>query len=107
METFPPPMTDNLRPDVHRFPASRGAQEINAAEHEGKMAPSTGSRRAFRAYPARSVGIKVGGRWTPTYIKSDPAGIWCSSYWPGACWVLSDTDYSNQFQIFVGVTFRF
>ena len=53
------------------------------------------------------VGINVGARWTPTYIKSDPAGVWCSPYWPGGCWQLSDPDYSNQLEFTGGITLRF
>ena len=60
-----------------------------------------------KAYPSPNVGIKVMGRWTPTYIKSDPGGIWCSPYWPWGCYVLEETDYSNQFELSGGVSFRF
>jgi len=57
-------------------------------------------------FPHKSIGLKVEMRWTPTYIKSDPAGIWCGGYWYG-CWYLSDSDYSNQFKMAAGVVFRF
>jgi len=53
------------------------------------------------------IGVRAGVRWTPTYIKSDPAGVWCSPYWPWGCYVLSDTQYSNQFEFQAGVVFRF
>jgi hypothetical protein len=43
-------------------------------------------------------------RWTPTYIKSDPAGIWCDPFY--GCWALSDTQYSNQFETSGGITVR-
>ena len=58
-------------------------------------------------YPARNVGIKAMARWTPTYIKSEPGGIWCSPYWPWICYQVADTQYSNQLQFAGGVTFRF
>jgi len=60
-----------------------------------------------KAYPSPNVGVKLMGRWIPTYIKSDPAGIWCSPYWAWGCYVLADTDYSNQLEFVGGVTFRF
>jgi len=60
-----------------------------------------------KAYPSPSIGFLAMARWTPTYIKSDPAGIWCNPWWPGGCWQLVETDYSNQFQFSAGVTFRF
>jgi len=58
-------------------------------------------------YAGDVFGINVGARWTPTYIKSDPGGIWCSPYWPGGCWQLAEPDYSNQLEFFGGVVLRF
>lgn len=58
-------------------------------------------------FASDNIGINVGARWTPTYIKSDPGGIWCSPYWAGGCWQLSDPDYANQLEFTGGVTFRF
>ena len=60
-----------------------------------------------KAYVSDNVGFNFTARWVPTYISSDPAGIWCSPYWPGACWVLSEANYSNQFDLSGGVNFRF
>ena len=68
---------------------------------------STNWGGGVKIYPARNVGIKLLARWTPTYIKSDPGGIWCSPYWPWVCYRVADTQYSDQFQLAVGVTLRF
>lgn len=57
-------------------------------------------------FPSKSVGVKLEMRWTPTYIKSDPEGIWCGGYYWG-CWVVGESDYSNQFKMAAGVIFRF
>jgi opacity protein-like surface antigen len=57
-------------------------------------------------FPSKSVGLKLEMRWTPTYIKSDPAGVWCGGYYWG-CWVVGDSDYSNQLKMSAGVIFRF
>jgi hypothetical protein len=57
-----------------------------------------------KIYGHGPVGAKIAATWTPTYIKSDPAGIWCSPYY---CWVLASADYSNQFEMSGGVTVRF
>ena len=59
-----------------------------------------------KVYASPHVGIKGTARWTPTYIKSDSGGVWCDPFYP-TCWVLADPDYSNQFQLSGGVTFRF
>ena len=58
-----------------------------------------------KAYATPNLGFKAMVRWTPTYIKSDPAGYWCDPFY--GCWVLGDADYSQQFEMSGGVTFRF
>lgn len=49
--------------------------------------------------------LRLGVQWTPTYIKSDAAGWWCDPYW--GCYVVSNAQYSNQFDFTGGVSFRF
>lgn len=51
------------------------------------------------------VGVRLAGRWTPTYIKSDSAGWWCDPFW--GCYVVGDAQYANQFDLTGGVTVRF
>ena len=53
------------------------------------------------------VALNIMGRWTPTLIRSDPAGIWCSPFYPWICWQVVDTNYSNQLELSGGVSFRF
>lgn len=50
-------------------------------------------------------GIRLEGRWTPTYIKSDAEGVWCDPYW--GCYTVGDAQYSNQWELSGGVTLRF
>ena len=57
-----------------------------------------------KVYPGPSVGFTAMARWTPTYIKSDPAGIWCGFY---GCYALANAQYANQFEFSGGVSFRF
>lgn len=54
---------------------------------------------------SRNVGLKLGMQWTPTYIKSDAAGWWCDPWW--GCYVISDAQYSNQFEFVGGLAIRF
>ena len=56
-------------------------------------------------FPSPSVGARVGIQWIPTYIKSDPGGYWCDPYW--GCYMVGDAQYSNQWDISGGITFRF
>ena len=76
-------------------------------------AASTGSDTQFsttwgagvKFYPSTRVGFRVGMRWTPTYIKSDPGGWWCDPYW--GCYMVGNAQYANQFDFSGGVTIRF
>ena len=56
-------------------------------------------------FPSPSVGARIGIHWTPTYIKSDAEGYWCDPYW--GCYLVGDAQYSNQWDIGGGITFRF
>ena len=56
-------------------------------------------------FPSPSVGARFGIQWTPTYIKSDPGGVWCDPYW--GCYTVGDAQYSNLWDISGGITFRF
>ena len=58
-----------------------------------------------KIYPSPHVGLQAGMQWTPTYIKSDAAGWWCDPWF--GCYVVSDAQYSNQFEFVGGLTFRF
>ena len=58
-----------------------------------------------KIYPSPRVGINLGVRWVPTYIKSDEEGWWCDPYW--GCYVVGDAQYSNQFHLQGGLFFRF
>ena len=72
---------------------------------EGETRFSTNWGAGVKFYIAPSVGAKIGLRWTPTYIKSDPGGVWCDPFY--GCWQLADADYSNQFETSFGITIRF
>jgi opacity protein-like surface antigen len=66
---------------------------------------STTLGAGVKAFPTPNVGVRFGVQWTPTYIKSDAAGWWCDPYW--GCYVVGDAQYSNQWDLGGGVTFRF
>jgi len=63
-----------------------------------------------KAYLNERVGFVFTGRWTPTYIKSDVGGVYCSPYWTpwygGGCAVMPDPDYANQFELSGGIIYR-
>jgi outer membrane protein W len=85
---------------------------VNYTKSTGQTG-STGSNTQFagtigggvRVFPSPKVGVQFGIQWTPTYIKSDPGGMWCDPWF--GCYVTSNPQYSNQFQFNGGVVFRF
>jgi opacity protein-like surface antigen len=58
-----------------------------------------------KAYASDHLGFRAAARWTPTYIKSDAAGWWCDPYW--GCYLVSEAQYSNQFEFTGGIILRF
>lgn len=58
-----------------------------------------------KVYPGKTVGVRIAGRWTPTYIQSNASGYWCDPWY--GCWVVGDAQYSQQFEFTGGVTVRF
>ena len=52
----------------------------------------------------KAVGDRLMVRWTPTYIKSDPGGMWCDNLW--GCYTCADAQYSHQFEFPGGMILR-
>ena len=72
-----------------------------SVDSESKLSSTWGG--GVKVYPNPGFGISVMARFTPTYIKSDPAGYWCGFY---GCYVVGDAQYSNQFEISGGLSLR-
>jgi hypothetical protein len=81
--------------------------DIKGYQIDGKTRFSSTWGGGLKVYVGQFFGFKLVGRWTPTYIKSEPAGIWCSPYWPWSCYQLTESDYSNQLELAGGIVFRF
>ena len=84
-----------------------GFGDIGGFEVDGATRFSTTWGGGVKFFFTPSFGVKAGVRWTPTYIKSDPEGIWCSPYYPWSCWVVGDADYSQQAELSAGIVIRF
>lgn len=81
--------------------------EIQSNEVDGETRFSATWGGGVKVFASENVGLRLMGRWTPTYIKSDPEGIWCSPWYPWGCWVVGDPQYAQQFEMSAGVTFAF
>ena len=77
----------------------------NPTDSETKFSTTWGG--GMKMYMSDHIGVRLGARWTPTYIKSDPAGYWCNPFWPGGCWLVSEPHYSHQFEFNAGLILRF
>ena len=85
---------------------SFGNLHIGDREVEGNTQFSTTWGGGLKINPGNgAVGFRAAVRWTPTYIKSDPGGVWCDPYW--GCSGYSDADYSHQVEFSGGLTYRF
>jgi opacity protein-like surface antigen len=87
-----------------------GATEFTRANGQqasfgGETQFSTTWGAGVKAFPNPNVGVRFGVQWTPTYIKSDAAGYWCDPYW--GCYLVGSAQYSNQWDLSGGITFRF
>ena len=74
-------------------------------EISGNTKFSTTWALGLKLNASRNLGLRLEGRWTPTYIKSDAVGWWCDPYW--GCYTVGDAQYSNQFEVSGGLHFRF
>ncbi len=77
----------------------------NPTDSETKFSTTWGG--GMKMYMSEHIGVRLGARWTPTYIKSDPAGYWCNPFWPGGCWLVSEAHYSHPFEFNAGLILRF
>jgi hypothetical protein len=82
-----------------------GGLDTAVGTTSGETQFSTTWAAGLKIFPGRNFGIRLEGRWTPTYIKSDPEGYWCDPYW--GCYTVADAEYSNQFELSGGITLRF
>jgi len=74
-------------------------------EVDGTTKFSTTWGAGLKLFPGETFGVRLEGRWTPTYIKTDAAGWWCDPFW--GCYVVGNAQYSNQFEFSGGITLRF
>ena len=85
--------------------------DLSGVSFDGETQFSGTLGAGVKTYLNERVGLGFTGRWTPTYIKSDAEGLYCSPYWnpwyPGGCVVMQSTDYSNQLELSGGIILRF
>ena len=82
-----------------------GSLQTAAGDIGGETQFSSTWAAGVKIFPGRNFGIRLEGRWTPTYIKTDPEGYWCDPYW--GCYTVGDAEFSNQFELSGGIILRF
>ena len=82
-----------------------GSLETPVGTVSGETKFSSTWAAGLKIFPSRNFGIRLEGRWTPTYVKSDPEGYWCDPYW--GCYTVADAEFANQFELSGGITLRF
>ena len=58
-----------------------GSLETPPGDIGGETQFSSTWAAGLKLFPGSNFGIRLEGRWTPTYIKTDPEGYWCDPYW--------------------------
>ncbi len=94
------------------YTASNAGGPVNlpqpgSREVESKTKFSTTWGGGVKFFPNPGIGFEFKARWTPTYIRSDLAGVYCSPFWPWSCWIVGNDQYSHQGEFGGGVVFRF
>jgi opacity protein-like surface antigen len=55
---------------------------------------------------SKHMGVRLQGKWSPTYINTFTEGVWCDPFWFG-CWAKGESVFLKEFDGTVGLTFRF
>ena len=82
-----------------------GSLDTAVGQIGGETQFSTTWAAGLKMFPSPKFGIRLEGRWTPTYIKTDPEGYWCDPYW--GCYTVGDAEYANQVELSGGIILRF
>lgn len=78
--------------------------ENASGQVDGETRFSSNWGGGVKIFPTEHFGFRLAGTWTPTYIKTDPGGYWCSWY---GCWLVGEAKYSHQVEFSGGVVVRF
>lgn len=93
-----------LRPFVHAgFGWSSSRPDVNGVNTFNRMSGGVGG--GVKYFFSKNVGAFAQIRYLPTFVYSEPGGIWCN--WWGICWVVPNTNYLNQGDVQFGASFRF
>jgi outer membrane protein W len=100
-----------LRPYILGGIGATNYGSVNYTDAAGQPGSTSGETQfsttwgaGVKYFASSHLGFRVGVRWTPTYIKTDPGGYWCG-YW--GCYSTGNPQYANQFDFSGGVTIRF
>lgn len=102
---------DDRSPVRPYFSAGLGATVYNSfpvddVTVDGQSRFSTTWAAGVKLYPGGGgLGLRLGVRWTPTHIRTDPGGVWCDPYW--GCYTLGNAQYSSQVEFGGGLSLRF
>ncbi|HET9251140.1 MAG TPA: outer membrane beta-barrel protein [Candidatus Eisenbacteria bacterium] len=52
---------------------------------------------------SEKIGLKIQGKYNPTYLDEDYGGVWCDPFY---CYQVSDPDYLDQGEFAAGLTYK-
>ena len=88
---------------IEQAPPGTATPKTSGISGDTRFATNIGAGLKYFFSP--HVGANVGFRYTPTYITSTQAGVWCDPWY--GCWPIANAHYANQFDTSFGVTVRF
>lgn len=83
---------------------SLGATHFDAVGFSSETKFSFSLGGGLRWNLSKSFGLRVHGRWTPTYINSSSEGVFCDVF---GCYEITDSHYLYQTELGVGVVISF
>lgn len=81
-----------------------GSIQVQGRTIDGTTKFSSTWGAGVKVYRGRAAGLRLGVRWTPTYVHTDGGTIWCDPYW--GCYTAGQAHYSHQFEFLGGLVFQ-
>ena len=73
-------------------------------DFEGESRFSMALGIGFRADMSEKMGLKIQGKYNPTYISEDYGGTWCDPFY--GCYGYADPDYLDQGEFTAGLVYK-
>lgn len=77
--------------------------DANGRDLDGESRFSFSVGAGVKIDASDKVGLKIQGKYNPTYLDEDYGGVWCDPFY---CYQVSDPDYLDQGEFSAGLTYK-